>query len=75
MSRRNDNEIAPPEPCPLRPAMLRLGFALAVIASLAAFAVRAEAQPLSQDRGQSCHTPEGSRNLVVGGKDALQEIA
>ena len=45
MSCRHDNNFAAAAPPALRPGTLRLGLALAVITALAAFAVRAEAQP------------------------------
>src|SRR5512144_448881 len=45
MLNRDSKSIAAPPPPALRPATLRKGLVLAIIAALAVFAVRAEAQP------------------------------
>ena len=45
MSCGHDNNFAVAAPPALRPGTLRIGLALAIVAALAAFAVRAEAQP------------------------------
>ena len=51
MLNRDSKSIAAPPPPALRPATLRKGLVLAIIAALAVFAVRAEAQPpVSQEQ-------------------------
>jgi hypothetical protein len=58
MSRNRSNTMAINVPAALRPARLRAGLALAVIAAIAAFAVRVQAQQVATQATLSVSTPE-----------------
>jgi hypothetical protein len=58
MSRDRSNTVTMNLPAALRPARLRAGLALAVIAAIAAFAVRVQAQPAATQATVSVSTPD-----------------
>ena len=58
MSRNRSNTMTMNVPAALRPARLRAGLALAVIAAIAAFAVRVQAQQVATQATLSVSTPD-----------------
>jgi hypothetical protein len=58
MSRNRSNTATLNVPAALRPARLRAGLALAVIAAIAAFAVRVQAQHVATQAALSVSTPD-----------------